>query len=72
MQQSSHSHKNHHVHHVIHKIILFWQRQITELEAKLLIKDAEMAELRQRLIRNGTLLLPEPGGKYQLCACADL
>ncbi|PVD33441.1 hypothetical protein C0Q70_04697 [Pomacea canaliculata] len=37
------------------------QRQITELEAKLLIKDAEMAELRQRLIRNGTLLLPEPG-----------
>ncbi|XP_025088369.1 liprin-beta-1-like isoform X2 [Pomacea canaliculata] len=39
------------------------QRQITELEAKLLIKDAEMAELRQRLIRNGTLLLPEPGGE---------
>ncbi|KAK7487843.1 hypothetical protein BaRGS_00020890 [Batillaria attramentaria] len=38
------------------------QRQIAELEAKLLIKDAEMADMRQRLIRNGTILAPEPGG----------
>ncbi|KAL8589242.1 hypothetical protein ACOMHN_017043 [Nucella lapillus] len=39
------------------------QRHITELEAKVLIKDAEMAELRQRLMRNGTVVMPESGGE---------
>ncbi|XP_076450431.1 liprin-beta-1-like isoform X3 [Babylonia areolata] len=39
------------------------QRHIAELEAKVLIKDAEMAELRQRMIRNGTVIMPESGGE---------
>ena len=43
-------------------LICWLQRQIAELEAKVLIKDAEMAEMRQRLIRNGTVIMPERGG----------
>lgn len=43
-------------------LVCWLQRQIAELEAKVLIKDAEMAEMRQRLIRNGTVIMPERGG----------
>ncbi|XP_046369102.1 liprin-beta-2-like isoform X4 [Haliotis rufescens] len=38
------------------------QRQITELEAKNTIKEAEICDLRSRLGKNGTIISPESGG----------
>lgn len=42
------------------------QRQVAELEAKLLVKDAENSELRLRLGRNGTLPV-DSGGQIFTC-----
>jgi len=33
-----------------------FQRHITDLEARLALKDAEAADLRQKLARNGTVV----------------
>jgi len=38
------------------------QRQIKELESKLAIKDAEINELRQRIVRNGTVPMSDSNG----------
>ena len=42
-------------------------RQVAELEARLLVRDAENSELRLRLGRNGTLPPDSQGGPACLC-----
>lgn len=46
----------------------FQQRQIKELESKLALKDAEINELRQRIVRNGTMVGSDSNGNY-ICLC---
>ena len=40
------------------------QHHVTDLEARLALKDAEAADLRQRLARNGTVVSDVNGGYY--------
>ena len=41
-----------------------FQHHVTDLEARLALKDAEAADLRQRLARNGTVVSDVNGGYY--------
>ena len=43
---------------------LIFQHHVTDLEARLALKDAEAADLRQRLARNGTVVSDVNGGYY--------
>ncbi|XP_033753003.1 liprin-beta-1-like isoform X3 [Pecten maximus] len=47
------------------------QRQIKEVESKLALRDAEITELRQRLVRNGTVLTPDSNGAESLLNVSD-
>jgi len=40
---------------------------VKEFDSKLALKDAEISDLRQRLLRNGTVVTPDTNGTNTFC-----